>query len=189
MPPLPRRTALFAALVGGIGIVAAACGGSGADVAGTINLGEQGLSPDVDDVQVPADGESLAGLTFATFEGATDGFDNHLGRPLVVNFFAAWCGPCRAEMPEFQQVFSEFEDRVGFLGISRDDTPDAALDLIAETGVTYPTGWDEDGALFPELGLFAMPTTLFLDADGVIVDEWAGLLAGDALRRKVEALL
>ena len=138
-----------------------------------------------------SDGDSIAGLGFTALDGADDSFDNHLGRPLVVNFFAAWCAPCRTELPEFQATFTEYGDRVGFLGISRDDTPGPSVELLAELGVGYPAGFDgSDGSLYPAVGGFGvMPMTLFVDEFGTVVDQWHGFLDGDSLREKVEALL
>ena len=181
----PRLPALVVALL----IVAAACATEASP--GTINLGRDGLSPGLDDVQVPADGDAIAGLDFTTLDGDGDSFDNHLGRPLVVNFFAAWCAPCRAELPDFQEAFAAYQDRVGFLGISRDDTPGPSIELLAEIGVTYPAGFDgRDGGLYPAVGGFGvMPMTLFVDEFGTVVDQWHGVLDGATLREKVEALL
>ena len=181
MARFPRIIAGVLALT----LVAAACGDNNDDT-GTINLDDSGLTPATDEIQTEEDGDSLRGITFATLDGGTDSFDDHLGQPLVVNFFAAWCPPCRAEMPEFEEVFQEFAGEVGFLGISRDPTPQASIDLIAETGVTYAAGWDKDDTLFPTLRLFAMPTTLFVNPDGTIVATWAGVLTADSLREMIE---
>lgn len=178
-----RRVPRIAATGLALGLLAAACSDDGPAI---IDLDAGGLAPATEDIQTEADGERIDDLTFSTLDGAADGFANHLGRPLVVNFFASWCGPCRAEMPEFQEVFEEVGTEVGFLGISRDDIPGPSLALIDETGVQYPIGWDEQGELFPDLGLFAMPSTLFVNADGVIVEQWGGILSGSDLREMIE---
>ena len=176
---------LFAALLA-IGLTAAACSD---DAGRTIDLDDAGLTPATDDIQSDAGGENLAHLTFSTLNGEPDGFANHLDKPLVVNFFAAWCGPCRAEMPEFEEVFQDVRDDVNFLGISRDDTAGPSIDLIDETGVTYAIGWDDEASLFPDLGLFAMPSTLFVDTNGAVVDQWGGILSADGLRELIEESL
>jgi thiol-disulfide isomerase/thioredoxin len=181
MPPTIRFvSSLFA-----VSLLAAACGGDAE--AGTIQLSDGSLAPDVEDIQTEPDADSIRDLGFTSLDGgADDTFASHLDKPLVVNFFAAWCGPCRAEMPEFEEVFQEVKDDVNFIGISRDDTAGPSLELIAETGVSYPTGWDQDGSIFPTLGLFAMPSTLFVDQDGVVIDQWSGILSGEGLREMIE---
>lgn len=106
----------------------------------------------------------------------------HLDKPLVVNFFAAWCAPCRAELPDFETVYGELREQVNFLGVSRDPSAGPSLDLLTETGVSFPTGWDMNGGLFSELGLLAMPSTLFVDSEGFVAETWSGVLTADNLR-------
>jgi cytochrome c biogenesis protein CcmG, thiol:disulfide interchange protein DsbE len=110
------------------------------------------------------------------------------GRPLVVNFFASWCGPCRAEMPDFAGVHGEVGDRVGFLGLAMQDTKDAAVELVELTGVGYPWGLDPSGEIFAELGGFAMPTTVYVAADGEIVGTDSGAIDESQLRDRLADL-
>lgn len=175
----------FAAVLLTVVFVTACGGGTSSDFgdANTIDLSNGALSPETEDVQTaPVDG-SIRDLGFASLVGdSQDTFASHLDKPLVVNFFAAWCGPCRAELPEFETVYQELADQVNFIGISRDDSATPSLDLLAETGVSFPSGWDKDGSLFPELRLFAMPSTLMVDRDGVVLEQWSGVLTTEVLR-------
>ena len=177
----------FVFILVGFALLAAACGDD--NDSGTIQLGQEALSPDLEDVQSDSDGDTIHGITFTTFDGEIRSFDDHAGQPLVINFFAAWCPPCAAELPDFQAVFEELDGTVDFVGLSEDPEPQASIDLLAATGVTYEIGWDEDGSLFEELGGFAMPTTIFVDASGNIVDTWAGALTADALRDLIEGII
>ena len=154
--------------------------------ANSINVGNGALTPQTD-TQTPAQTEPVEGsinhLTFATLDNtAEQTFAAHLNQPLVVNFFAAWCGPCRAELPDFEAVYGDLAQHVNFLGISRDSYAEQALGLLAETGVSFPTGWDQDGTLFAEFGLFSMPSTLFVDTNGSVVEQWSGVLSAERLR-------
>lgn len=151
--------------------------------ADTIELTDGSMIPEIEDVKSePVEG-SIDDLGFASLVGdGRDKFANHLDKPLVVNFFAAWCGPCRTELPEFETVYQELKDQVNFLGISRDASAAPSLELLADTGVSYPSGWDRDGSLFGDLRLFAMPSTLMVDRDGVVVEQWAGVLTTEGLR-------
>jgi thiol-disulfide isomerase/thioredoxin len=106
-------------------------------------------------------------------------------RPLVINFFASWCPACIGEMPEFERVHRQLGDRVAFLGVSQSDPRGASIQLARETGITYETAFDERGELFRAFGAFGMPTTVFVDAGGEIVDVWSGGLDASTLRQLV----
>lgn len=139
-------------------------------------------SPESSTAQTPAVEGSIRDLGFASLTGGrTDTFARHLDKPLVVNFFAAWCSPCRAELPDFESVYQEVSDEVNFIGISRDDSPAESLELLADTGVTFRSGWDPDGSLFGDLGLLSMPSTLLVERDGVVAEQWSGVLTAEDL--------
>ena len=108
------------------------------------------------------------------------------GRPVVVNFWASWCVPCRREMPALEAVSSRLAGRVSFLGVNHQDGRRAALELVAETGISYPSGYDPDGRVARELGLFGMPTTFFVDGEGRIVGQRTGELSRAELERSIE---
>ena len=186
MPLFWRITAVVLAV-----LFVAACGDDSSSDFGEarpIDLSDGALRPEGSSGQnsagrTPAVEGSIRDLGFASLSGGqSDSFAGHLDKPLVINFFAAWCSPCRAELPEFESVYQEVSDEVNFLGISRDDSPDASLELLAATGVTFPAGWDSEGSLFGELGLLGMPSTLMVDRDGVVVEQWSGVLTAESLR-------
>ena len=130
--------------------------------------------------------DSVVGLTFTTFDGSTETFDDRIGTPMVVNFFAEWCVNCITEMPEFQAVSQEFLGDVDFLGISIDKGSAEALALVEATGVTYDVGWDPSEELYAHFQGLSMPTTAFVDATGLITRVWSGVLDADALREKID---
>ena len=174
-----------AAILLTVAFVAACAEDSGSEFgeANRVALTDGALSPEGSTGRTPAVEGSIRDLGFDSLSsGESDTFASHLDKPLVVNFFAAWCSPCRAELPEFESVYQELSGEVNFIGISRDDSPDASLELLAETGVTFPSGWDDDGSLFPELGLLGMPSTLMVDRDGVVAEQWSGVLTAQGLR-------
>jgi len=107
-------------------------------------------------------------------------------RPVVVNFWASWCAPCRREMPALEAVSSRLVGRVDFLGVNHQDGRRAALDLVAETGISYPSGYDPDGRVARDLAVFGMPTTLFVDGTGRIVDRRTGELSRAELEKAIE---
>lgn len=96
------------------------------------------------------------------------------GKPVVVNVWASWCPPCRREMPALAAAHRRFGDRVAFLGVNHQDTRDLAVELLDETGVIYPSGYDPEGSVALDYGLFGMPTTIFISADGELLERRTG---------------
>ncbi len=181
---LPRRilligtaVALMAALVAGI-ITTIVTSDSEPDPA----------SPTLD--LTPAEGVvgTATPIEYESFDGETLDTAAYRGRPTVVNFFANWCPPCVAEMPDFEAVYQEVGDQVAFLGLSSLESAEDALGLIERTGITYDVGRDATGDAFAEVGGVQMPTTVFIDANGTIVEVHTGALTADALRERIERI-
>lgn len=108
--------------------------------------------------------------------------------PTVVNFFAGWCTPCAAEMPEFQEVSQEVAGEVDFIGIAVDRSA-AAAEIVEKTGVTYPWFGDGPGDVANAVGVTNMPLTMFVDADGEVVSVHSGPFDADELRGLLESEL
>ena len=114
--------------------------------------------------------------------------------PLILNFWAGQCPPCRAEMPAFQRLSQEFAGEVVLFGL--DVGPFTGLgsnrdaqDLLRQLGVTYPAGYALDRGPVAQHGVTTMPTTLFLTADGKTFRKRTGLLQESEMRRLVEDLI
>lgn len=110
------------------------------------------------------------------------------GRPAVLNFFAAWCGPCRQELPILQRAWARHGGSVAFVGIDVADSRTNAVELLAETGVTFPAGYDPHRSVAGAYRLNGMPTTVFVGADGRIVGTVKGPLTEAELDRRLEDL-
>jgi len=128
-----------------------------------------------------ADEDELAGpavpdRTFEDFDGEEASLTDHAGTPMVVNFWASWCPPCVAEMPDLEAVHQARGDEVAFVGINTQDELATAVDLVEQTGITYDLGQDPDGEMFRDFEVFSMPTTFFVDEDGAIVHRHSGLV-------------
>lgn len=90
--------------------------------------------------------------------------------PSVVNLWASWCGPCREELPLFEQLADAADPAtLAVLGVNARDSPEIGADLAAELGLSFPSGVDENGDLMVDLGIVNLPVTLFLDAGGSVV--------------------
>ena len=130
--------------------------------------------------------DGVHALGFATFDELPAAFAGYQGCPLIVNFFASWCVPCVAEMPDFQQFWVDHGSEVAVLGLAFQDPPEQALATVADRGVTYPTGMD-DRELFVDFGGLGMPTTVFVSPQGQILETHSGLLTlADIISRATE---
>lgn len=138
------------------------------------------------DDDATAGADSVVGLDYATFDGGSASFDDRIGTPMVVNFFAEWCVNCITEMPEFEAVSQDLAGQVDFIGISIDRGSAEALALVDATGVTYDVGWDPSEELYAHLEGLSMPTTAFVDETGRITRVWSGVLDAESLREKIE---
>lgn len=117
--------------------------------------------------------DGMPDVTLPCLGGGADVDVAGLRGPMVVNLWAAWCGPCRKELPIYQQFYARYGDRVPVLGIDyKDVQPEAALELARDTGVTYPLladpGSDLEGSsTFPTIP--GLPWVILIDADGKVV--------------------
>jgi cytochrome c biogenesis protein CcmG, thiol:disulfide interchange protein DsbE len=111
------------------------------------------------------------------------------GRPVVVNFWASWCPPCVAEMPDFERVHRRLAGRVAFLGVNQRDQPQAAERLASSTGVTYPLAMDPAGRSFDAFGGLGMPTTVFIRGGGTVAEVFAGQLDERLLGERIRTVL
>ncbi len=111
---------------------------------------------------------------------------DYRGGPVILNFWASWCVPCRREMPALQATHEELGGAVTFIGINHQDDRDAAMDLLAEVGVTYSSGFDPEGKVAAGYGVFGMPTTVFISPDGAVVAQHTGELSAAELEQAID---
>ncbi|HEX6419588.1 MAG TPA: TlpA disulfide reductase family protein [Acidimicrobiales bacterium] len=183
LPAIVLATAL--ALAAALGVAALVDGGGGErPAAGRSGTDGYELSPAG---ELPG---SVAEVRLAALDGGEDrALGELLGtKPVVVNFFASWCVPCVDEMPAIEAVHRSVGDRVTFVGMANRDTAAQALATVEATGVTYPTYDDPDASALTYFGGLAMPTTVFIDAAGEVVDVHSGALTEAELRARLDGL-
>lgn len=169
------RSRLSVIAVVGVLLFAACSGSSGGD--------------DDPDSIVDDDAELAPEVMFEFFDGSVRALSEFQGRPVVLNFWASWCPACIAEMPDFELVHQRFADEVVFLGVDVQDVDRVTAErFVAETGVTYPIADDPTGSVFAAFGGFAMPTTIFIDARGVIVARQDGAIFEEQLAEEIITL-
>ncbi|HJO81300.1 MAG TPA: TlpA disulfide reductase family protein [SAR202 cluster bacterium] len=122
--------------------------------------------------------------------GGTFDASQHLGKPMVLNFWASWCPPCRQESPGLERTWRAFEDtEIVFVGVDIQDEEDIAQAYVNEFGLTFPNGRDPDGTITVDYGVIGLPVTFFVSAEGVVEGRWVGAISESKLVDWVEALL
>jgi thiol-disulfide isomerase/thioredoxin len=130
----------------------------------------------------PTGPDALPAVTLPCFTGGEPVALDRLGRPAVINLWASWCTPCRAELPQLQAFADEAGDRVLVLGVVTDDVWDRAAS-IADYGVHFPAVFDPESTLKRALGRPGLPVTLFVAADGSVrATDVSGALTVERLR-------
>lgn len=140
----------------------------------------------------PQKGFSAPDFRLETPQGETMELSAMRGKPLLLNFWASWCPPCRAEMPALQALHERYGDEFVLLGInaSTQDSLPKAYQLIAELNLTFPILLDSSGTAVRAYRVFSLPTTFFIDQEGIIRKVMVGGPLSEAgLRARLEPLL
>lgn len=103
------------------------------------------------------------------------------GTPVVLNWFAVWCAPCRQEIPDFRDAYNAFDGDLIILGVSLQESSQEAIGLLDEFDANYPAVLDSTGSVFAHYRGIGMPTTYFIDKDGIIVENGTGRVNEAAL--------
>jgi cytochrome c biogenesis protein CcmG, thiol:disulfide interchange protein DsbE len=127
-----------------------------------------------------AEGSALPDFELQTLTGETLTRDDVLGRPLVINFWASWCIPCREEARLLEETYQEYEEDILFLGVNIKDAESDARDFVDEFNISYPIIRDPGETLARDLGVFGLPETFFIDHEGNFVGTATGAEQGSS---------
>ena len=155
-------------------------------------LGTQATQPAEAEGTEPAK-QAAPGFTVYDVDGNPHSLSDFRGKPVILNFWATWCGFCEAEMPDFEEKYQQYGDRIHFLMVDvtdgQQETVEKASAFIAERDFTFPVYYDTAMEATAGYGTGGLPVTYFLDAEGYFVAWQQGMLSADTLQKGIDLLL
>jgi peroxiredoxin len=153
---------------------------------GPLSPGDEtaGLEP------APIAGHPAPDFALPTLDGEIVRLSDFKGKPVLLNFWATWCGPCRAEFPDFQKAAVDNAGTLVIIGINNTSTDqkDQVPAFVEEFGVTYPIVLDETGETAKAYGILGLPTSIFIDRNGNINEVFTGPINKAYIEAKLSEL-
>jgi thiol-disulfide isomerase/thioredoxin len=146
-------------------------------------------------IEAPIVGHLAPDFTLANTTGQAFALSDYVsqssrpGRPVVLNFWATWCAPCRLEMPSLQNISVKYNGRIAILGINQAESAPMITDFAAGMGLTYPLLVDQDNQVNQLYDVVSLPTTLFIDGRGIVREVVIGIMSQAVIEDRVERLL
>ena len=131
-------------------------------------------------------------FTMTDRDGNEVNFSDFAGKPIVLNFWASWCGPCQMEMPDFEEMYQMYGQEVEFVMVNMTDgyqeTFDSASSFITEKGYTFPVYYDTKMEGAYSYQVYSLPMTFFIDATGDVVVSNRGMISGENLQQGINSI-
>lgn len=112
-----------------------------------------------------------------TFDDAEFTLTDNIGKPIVINFWASWCLPCREEAEILQRFSIKLNPSVVFVGVNIQDSINDANEFMNEFGIEYINGPDKTGSITIDYGVIGLPVTFFVDGNGIVANRWVGAIS------------
>ncbi|MEM7117948.1 MAG: TlpA disulfide reductase family protein [Chloroflexota bacterium] len=145
--------------------------------------------------EAPIVGHFAPDFTLTTPEGETVTLTNSVNRsgeagvPVVLNFWATWCGPCRIEMPHLEAASEKFDGEVAFIGVNQAESLPDIIAFRNEFNLTYPLLPDEERIVNNLYGVTSLPTTIFIDASGIVREVIIGTVSQGVLEDRIVKMM
>ncbi len=143
------------------------------------------------DTEAPA--STVPDFTVIDTDGKAVRLSDLVGKPVILNCWASWCPPCKAEMPDFEEIYKQYGDRVHFMIVNLTDgqreTVDTAKAYVAAQGYTFPIYFDTTMDAANTYRVSSIPTTYFINADGTLLSYANGMLDAETLEKQLQILL
>lgn len=131
-------------------------------------------------------------FTAVDADGTEVKLSDYVGKPIVLNFWASWCSPCKSEMPEFNAAWEELEGEVQFLMVNMTDgareTVESAREYVEGEGFTFPVLFDTKSEAAIAYSAYSLPTTYFIDAEGYVTARAVGAIDGETLQKGLDLI-
>ncbi|NOX63049.1 MAG: TlpA family protein disulfide reductase [Chloroflexi bacterium] len=123
-------------------------------------------------------------------DGETIYLSDYQGRPVIINFWATWCPPCRAEMPELVRVYNEYkDDGLVIIAVDSMESQEAVAEFVKAFRMNMPVVIDAQGQVMSAYKTQSLPSSFFIDRNGVVQVRWIGILTPEILQQNLEAIL
>ena len=136
--------------------------------------------------------ETAPDFTMTNASGEEVKLSDFFDKPVVLNFWASWCGPCKSEMPHFEDAYQKYGEDINFVIVNLTDgareTVETASDFIEEQGYTFPLYFDTNTEGAVTYGTYSIPVTYFIGADGVPVAQANGALDAETLQKGLDMI-
>lgn len=152
-------------------------------------------SQDTDSANVSDDTEPTVAPDFTVLDidGNKVNLSDFFGKPIIINFWATWCGPCKSEMPAFNKLYEQYKNEIHFLFVNLTDgsrdTVESVKQFIADEGYTFPVYFDTTMEAASTYGAYSIPTTFCIDNSGIPVHSQMGAMSEEHIEQLVNALL
>uniref|UniRef100_A0A7C5Z7D7 TlpA family protein disulfide reductase n=1 Tax=Caldicellulosiruptor owensensis TaxID=55205 RepID=A0A7C5Z7D7_9FIRM len=126
--------------------------------------------------------DGIFNFKLVSVDGKEYSLSDFRGKKVLLNFFATWCPPCRAEIPDFERFYKENRDVI-LIGINIQEDKATVEEFLNSMGVTYPVLLDRDGKVSAQFGIEGIPTTFLIDENGKIVAKNVGMMTYEQLKK------
>lgn len=154
-----------------------------------VSCGKEKFVSASNDSEIPSTGQKAPDFTLKTTDGKTVTLSSALNKPVLLNFWATWCGPCVGEMPSLQRLHQEMGDQIQVIGIDLEESPSVVGAFIQQKNLTYTFLLDNTGNVGYTYRISAIPTSIAINKQGIITAHHVGSLSYDDIKKLAQTAL